>query len=182
MRVVSHTEARLELSMNQILDRIGELCFGLIFSGFPTSMLLPALMETQRAGNTKDVSGLVLGLFAFGICGCAIIWKGVSRDFRARCTFDRTTGQVVLQRHSLWKRQTIQQPLHFIKDVEVGEHTSNFVSKGHKTYGIFLILRSGERVPISFADLTSPRHYNVIAETIRQFLKPHSTKLNSGHL
>lgn len=175
MRVVNHTEARLELSMNQVLGRIENFCFGAIFGGLPTSMLLPALMETQRIGNTKDVSGLVLGLLAFGICGCTFVWQGVARDFRAKCTFDRTTGQVVLQRYSLWKRQTIQQPLHLITGVEVGEHSRNFVPKGYKTYGIHLILKSGERQLVSLADFTSPRRYNEIAETIREFLKlpPH---------
>lgn len=175
MRVVNHTEARLELSMNQIPGRIENFCCGLMFGGFLTSLLLAGLVESQRTGNTKAIPALLVGLFAAGACGYTFAWKSVMRDFRATCTFDRTTGQMVLQRYSLRKRQTIQQPLHSIKDVEVGEYTSNLVARGHATYGLYVILKSGERQPISFADLTSPRRYNEIAETIRTFLNlpPH---------
>ncbi len=101
----------------------------------------------------------------FMLVGSGIIAGGLFNQFSSACILDKTSGRLYLDRKNGFRTKRKEYPLHEIKAAKVVENTD---SDGDPTYATYLVLRSGEKIPLK---LTGSRNeHSALADTINQFL------------
>jgi hypothetical protein len=105
-------------------------------------------------------------LFIFAFSGPGLLIISCSTQVGA-LEFDKQIGQLSLTRHRLFGKKLIQHPLHTIEDVTVEEH---FGSKGSRTYRVAIVLKSGERIPLTPYYSSGLFGKQKVAAQIRNFL------------
>ncbi|MCU0499660.1 MAG: hypothetical protein MUF87_20100 [Anaerolineae bacterium] len=140
-----------------------------VFTGFSgCSLILILVQSVQIALADPQVLGEIswvisvgtfwligVGLVIFGVIGCWQIAQGV------RLTFDKDAESVVLQRAR-------RQNHHSIYGVLRLEAERNELARA---YGLFLVLRSGERIAITAVPEGDRDQLEHLLQTVRHFLQ-----------
>lgn len=101
----------------------------------------------------------------FMLVGGGVTAGGLLAQFLSACIIDKTAGQLYLERKNSFRTKRKEYPLHEIQAVEAVEGRD---SDGDPTYATYLILRSGEKIPLK---LTGARNdHFALADAINQFL------------
>lgn len=108
------------------------------------------------------------------ICGTVFVLVNMTSEI-ATCTFDRSLGQITIERRGIRYSQIFQYPLQELVRVEVEKRVRrNRTGRGSgqhiAEFGVILIFKSGDRVPLEkqFSQFRSSKERT--AKHIRQFL------------
>lgn len=163
MQIVEQTEQRLVLRQR----RLGMALVMSLFSVMSLFTLLNMLVQGVRRWGTFDgwrwISwivwlGFLLLLLAVGIVAAITMWHGVT------CAFDREQGTATVRKTNGFRaaRQTL--PIYSVSHLDIEQNLEV------RVFGIFLVLRSGERIAL----VTIPPHDEETmrshARTVKNFL------------
>jgi hypothetical protein len=110
------------------------------------------------------------------ICGTVFVLVNMTSEI-VTCTFDRSLGQITIERRGIRYSRIFQYPLQELVRVEV-EKAVRRIRTGRRSgqhvteFGVVLIFKSGDRVPLEkqFSKFRSGKERT--AKRIRQFLDP----------
>lgn len=165
LKIAESTPQRLVLRQTQpILTALA-----LLFIGFSAcSLVLVLVQSVQRAHAEPRVLGEIswvvsvgtfwligVGLVGFGLIVLWQIGQGVT------LIFDKQAESVMIQR----ARRAQQHSIYGVMRLETERNEQA------RAYGVFLVLRSGERIAITAVPESDRDHLEKLLHTVRQFLQ-----------
>lgn len=113
------------------------------------------------------VRGLGLVIFLLLGAGLALIGglAALSFAYGTSCIFDRERESFVLRRMNVFRPQEIRHSLYGVAriDVEINDEV--------RAYGLFVVLRSGERIPLTAISMLDEAHMQHVVAQMRAFLR-----------
>jgi hypothetical protein len=103
---------------------------------------------------------LAFGSTAIGVYIALSLWRGVT------VTFDRADGTFCVRRSQGWRPAETHGSLYAIKRLALEENETA------RVIGLFLELRSGERLPLATIPSYATDSAQDLARTVREFLRP----------
>lgn len=111
----------------------------------------------------------VLGLAVFlAVClGLVVVGGLATLNFRHGVTavFDRERESFIVRRMNLFRPQEIAHPIYGVDRVDV--ETNDEI----RAYGLFVVLRSGERIPLAAISMLDHDHMAQVVAAMRTFLR-----------
>jgi len=144
-------------------------------SSSDTSRINEFVSTPQQRTLTIQVDGRFFFYLIGGFFIASASFVLLSYSQIVTCVFDRTLGTFTLKQQGLFGTKITEYQIGEIVDIRVEELKDSDGS----TYGLGIILRSGERLPLTRYYSSGKRHsYQEIADRLRQFLKLNNQ--NSG--
>jgi hypothetical protein len=150
LRIIEHTPTRLVLRDDRRIQRAAAFLFTALSALSVTLLLLQAYQRTSPALAMFvliEVGFVTLGLFMLTHRVTVILDKGVET--------------VTIHRRST----TIRQSIYGVSGLSV--ETNDEAS----LYGVYLVLRSGERIPLASLPQHDREHVEAMVRTVRAFLR-----------
>lgn len=107
--------------------------------------------------------GVFTGLGALFIVGGVFITVNISRGIT--CILDKQTGTLSLVSMGFLRNQRIQHSLYGVAHLDVETNTET------RAYGLFFVLRSGERIPLAAFAFIDHDHMETVVAQVRAFLR-----------
>lgn len=171
LKVTENTATKLVLKDQ---NQLGGLIAGVftVFSGISVLLTIAQGIEafTLRLQNEGHLAPLQVATFlmfvAFGMAFTAIL-TATTFHFGRGVIFilDKTNEVMSLQRMGLFRMKHITHSIYGISHVDVEQNTDV------QAYGLWLVLRSGERIPLGAISMLDEDHMETLLKQIRSFLR-----------
>jgi hypothetical protein len=167
----------LENQPDRLTLRNRSMLFGVMFA-VGALLWLFVVMGTAVSGTVRvatqtpppDLIGWRLfGLAVVFVFGVFFTWLGAQTAITTlrgtTCIFDRTAETVTVLQPGGWRSQQQQHSLYGVSHAHV-EHNDEF-----STFALYLVLRSGERIPLGVLHEFQRAEVDATVQTIRAFLQ-----------
>lgn len=131
---------------------------------FNTFLSTPQASLNQLHGDQRNTS-FFIGLL---VAGGGLFWLLRCKTYH--CTVDKLRNTLSIQRRSLTNTETITHPLHTVVGTEVETRTRTNKGKTTTVGRVLLMLKSGDRIPVSENYSSNLALQNTTADTIRTYL------------
>jgi len=163
MNITHHTNTRLVISHRRILWAFVLALFTAMSLFFLFSILSQGLrfISTMNGGEIMAFIlwiGVAILFVIGGATSCAVIGRGTE------CTFDKQREIMILRTPHLWRSSFHEYPIYGVSHLEV-KHNEEV-----RVFGVFLVLRSGERIALGTVTPFDEAHVRNIGKTVRKFL------------
>lgn len=81
------------------------------------------------------------------------------------CTFDKLAGTLTVERMNLLRRERDERPIYGFSHLDVEANANE------RLYGVFVVLRSGERIPLAVVSVFDQDLLDALMRRVRQFLR-----------
>jgi hypothetical protein len=167
LRIVQHTPERLVLQDRQPAAQVAAWMFLIVSVGAVASFGLQALEAMGRTDSVEPArlfgvalfALLGLGFVALGLLAVANFAGGVT------CTLDRAAGTITIERVDFLRRSAFSHAIYSVSHLDVQTNADV------QAYGLFVVLRSGERVPLAAIPIIEQAHVEQLRRQVREFLR-----------
>ncbi len=167
LQIVQHTPTRMILRDRQPAAQVAAWVFLMVSLGALATFTIQALEALGRADSIEPARLLGVALFvllglgfvALGLLAVANFTGGVT------CVLDRETATVTIQRVDFFRRSEFRHAIYSVSHLEVETNADV------QAYGLFIVLRSGERVPLAAVPLIEQAHVEQLRRQVREFLR-----------
>lgn len=168
LRIVEHSPTRLVLQDRRPRAALAALAV----AALSTMMVLSLSVQgVQRLIGTDVDFPLVrgLGLVVFLLLGAGLALIGglaaLNFGYGTLCVLDRASEAFILRRINLFRPQEIRHSIYGVArvDVEINDEV--------KAYGLFVVLRSGERIPLTAISMLDEAHMQHLVDQMRAFIR-----------
>ncbi|MCU0512808.1 MAG: hypothetical protein MUE40_09585 [Anaerolineae bacterium] len=163
MKIVEHSPTRLILRQQQALLAAFFALFALVCLVMLVALFLQGITRLGLMNLFQVIGWLAwLGVAGVLVALGLLAWAGAQRG--TRCTFDKQAGTFVLERAGGLRPSIRHGSLYSIAQLDV-EHNAEV-----RQAGLFLRLRSGERLPLLTVPAHDETHLRGLLSTVRTFL------------
>ncbi len=168
LQIVEQTPVRLVLQDRRPRAAIAAGAVA-VLSGLMVISL--SLLGVQRLIGTNVDYPLVrgFGLIVFLLFALALALIGgmatLSFAHGISCVFDRENEAFVIRRINLFRPQEIRHSIYGIERLDIERNDEV------RAFGLFIVLKSGERVPMAAISMLDEDHMQHLAQQIRAFLR-----------
>lgn len=169
LQIIEHTPTRLVLR-----DRRPSVALvAALFTGISTvTLIVLGAQGIQRLfiDGTADLTVLrALTLVIFMGGGAALVLMGIAATLSFNqgitCVFDREAESLTISRVDIFRTVQHSYPIYGVARIDV--ETNDEV----RAYGLFIVLHSGERVPLAAIPMIDREHMEHIVAELRAFLR-----------
>jgi uncharacterized membrane protein (DUF485 family) len=169
LRIVEQTPTRLVLKdQHQVMAVLAGI------SAFLSAVSLVTLITqgtsrifTPIAGeaNLARIVAFLIFMLACAIFFCLGIWAAVHFSRGTTCILDKNEGTLTLETLHLFRMKRHDRPIYGLShvDAETNAHA--------RAYGVFLVLRSGEKIPLAAISMLEQDALESLLKQIRGFLR-----------
>lgn len=167
LQIVQQTPQRLVLQDRQPAAQVASWVFLIVSIGALALFAMQALESLSRAESLEPIRLLGvsvflllgLGFVAIGLLAVANFTGGVT------CILDRQAGTVTIQRVDFFRRSEFSHAIYSVSHLDVETNADV------QAYGLFIVLRSGERLPLAAFPLVEQAHVEQLRRQMRDFLR-----------
>ncbi len=115
--------------------------------------------------NLARIIAFLIFILACAAFFCLGLWAAVHFSRGTTCILDKAAGTLTLETMHLFRMKRDDRPIYGLShvDVETNEQA--------RAYGVFLVLRSGEKIPIAAVSMLDKEDLESLLTQIRQFLR-----------
>ena len=164
MQLIEQGPERLILRQTHYILALSLLCF----TAFSVIFFINMLIQGPRYFSSMNAFQLLSYILWLGFA-LALIYLGSTALRQAaqgrRCTFDKTLETVTIIRPRLLRAQVMEYSIYGVSHVDV-EHNAEL-----RAYALFLVLRSGLRIPLASVPAHDHEAVRQVSQQIRFFLR-----------
>lgn len=164
MQIVEHSAQRLVIRHRRLGMAVAMAIFTFLSVFALVNLALQGLLRVDELLPLELLSWvawlcLILMLVVFG----AVAWLSTARG--TTCIFDKTQAQIVIQRPRWLRMARSQHPIYAVAYVDVRHNAEA------KVYGVFVVLRTGERIPLATVPTFDQPQVEQLVQDVRAFLR-----------
>jgi membrane protein YdbS with pleckstrin-like domain len=169
LKVVEATPSRLVLKdqrqgnavLTGVFTVFSLFSLTVIFTQGIETILAPTESESYIARGLSYLSFLVaVGAFAaVGMMATLHSLRGTT------CIFDKADGTLTIERMRLFRLERQHRPIYGVSHLDVEQNDLA------RAYGLFIVLRSGERIPLAAVPIMDGERIEALRRQIRSFLR-----------
>lgn len=163
MKLLEHTSTRLVIQHNRPAMALVMGVFALMSALMEVNLIVQGVVRLPALNLMQGIAwgvwvALALLFVVVGALAFVGAWGGMVLEF------DRTSEAVSLQRPRLLQQTPQCWSIYSISHIHIERNDAV------KAFGLFLVLRSGERVPLATVPIYDEATARQIAQDVRQFL------------
>ena len=167
--ITEQSQTKLILQDRRLFMTLLGGCFTLM----SVSVLVLIIIQGEETFTNQMQRDLVpiriANLAVFLILGMCMVGLGVFITLNfgrgVTCVFNKDTGEMVLDKTKVFRREKVTHSIYGISHFDIEENTDL------RAYGVFMILRSGERIPITSFSVLDREHMESLLNRVRGFLR-----------
>lgn len=163
MQIIEHTPERLVIQHRRAEMAVVMVVFTLMSVVFLVNTLWQGLPRLDTLNAGQFASWAIWLVFAAGLTVLGVLMSN-SAGRGTRCTFDHDAEIYRLRKPTLLRSQSDEASIYSVSHVAVERNDEV------KVLGVFLVLRSGERLPLASVPFHEESDARQIAHTVRSFL------------
>ena len=164
MKIIEQTPQRLVLQQKRGGMAVVMAIFTLLSVFALLNLLLQGIASFSTLQPFERLSWVTWTLLIGVVVGIGgILWTSTARG--TTCTFDKAAESVLISVPRLWRLRHTEHPIYAVSRIEA-EHNAE-----SKVYGLFLVLRSGERIALATMLAFEQDAVEGVVYRVRDFLR-----------